>query len=118
LAEGIFPKEAMKIFDTKSPVEFGQKSKPRKLSKKVAATGLASLNELISPTLEVRKEMNEVYGSGYFENHYPDADKELKDNLHNKAMVAHSNMQSKEREGKATPLIKEAPSILIVVNNG
>jgi hypothetical protein len=48
----------------------------------------------VKPLLEVKKEADEVYSRGYFENHYPDADKTLKRMLHQKAMDAWARSRS------------------------
>ena len=52
----------------------------------------------IAPLLQAKDEVDRVYSNGYFENHYPDADKKLKDILHRKVMAAWSNALNELQE--------------------
>ena len=82
------------IFPTKSPVAFGQKKRPLRLSTMAAKFGLKTVHDRISELMHARKDVNKVHSEGYFENHYPEADGELKGLLHEKVMLAHSRLNN------------------------
>jgi hypothetical protein len=75
---------------------------------------------LLTPLLKVKKEADKVYSKGYFENHYPDADKHLKSMLHEKVMAAWSNSlngNGKKVKEKEVDVHRESPlSISITIN--
>jgi len=50
--------------------------------------------ELIEELMEARESLNKVHSEGYFENHYPKADKGLKEVLHNRTVKAISMLAS------------------------
>jgi hypothetical protein len=68
----------------------------------------ASMLKKIKPLLEVKKEADKNYSAGYFENHYPDADKKLKNLLHRKAMDAWANSLAKDVPGADPDAAEEA----------
>ena len=84
------------IFPTKSPIEFGQKKRPERLSAMASKYGLKTVHDRINELMEARKDVNKVHSEGYFENHYPEADGELKGLLHEKVMLAHSRLENPE----------------------
>jgi hypothetical protein len=66
--------------------------------------------------LEARAQANKVYSNSYFENHYPEADKDLKSKLDEKIMAAHSRLKSGDDEEEQEE--QNAPGITIVLNIG
>lgn len=65
--------------------------------------------------LGVRKILDKVYSNGYFGNHYPEAEKLLKQSLHERAMQAWAGL----REGKSDePDGDEGISLNITINLG
>lgn len=83
------------LFSSKSPIDMNKRrEEPRRLRSKVAERIIKGLSNRLKRLLEARDEVNKVHSEGYFENHYPDADKELKGLLHDKVMTAHSRMRA------------------------
>ncbi len=79
------------IFSTHSPVDILDRKKQRPLSVKspsILRKLASSVEAKIKPLLQVKEEVDRVYSNGYFENHYPDADKTLKDTLHQKVLAS------------------------------
>lgn len=101
------------IYSAGSPVPHGQRRQPRLITRKLADTKQRSLKERIEPLLEARKQVNKVYNSTYFENHYPVADRDLKTALNEKVMNAHSRLRAEEDESNSGE-----GSITIVLNIG
>ena len=101
LEEGI-DKRVPVIFPTHSPVNMlgGQPNTkaPRALGTSVFKKLSKIIMEKLSPLINVKKDMDDVYSKGYFENHYPDADKKLKGLLHDRAMAAISHSENDEVE--------------------
>jgi hypothetical protein len=52
----------------------------------------------LAPLLEASKTADQVYANGYFERHYPEADKKMKSLLHDKVMAAWSNSDNDDEE--------------------
>jgi hypothetical protein len=82
------------IYPTHSPVDrLGGESLPAPLPMRENDYKIASARLLrkLSPLLRAREEADKVYSNGYFENHYPEADKKVKRLLHNRVMAAWAN---------------------------
>lgn len=103
------------VFPTRTPIGFKEKRDPPKLAPRLAKRFFDNMSQRIKPLMKVRDAMDKVYSKGYFENHYPEADSELKKTLHEEAMVAHNRLREpaveKEDENKS-------PSISITLNLG
>jgi len=112
-----------KIFSTKSPIEpegLGL-DPPKKPLFAPSKKELTNLSERVSPLLHIRKAMDKVYADGYFERHYSEADKKLKNLLHRKAMTAwahaeHFGSQHEEPCKEEEP--KQAAPVNIVIKLG
>ena len=78
----------MKIFETGSPVDRLSGDKPKRPSRIAPNGRLAELASRVGPLLHTKQILDKVYSNGYFETHYPDADKTLKGLLHQRAMDA------------------------------
>jgi hypothetical protein len=74
------------------------------------------LRERIEPLLEARDQANKVYNTTYFENHYPNADRDLKTALHEKVMNAHSRLRA-EDDGENSMDEGKSP-VTIILNIG
>jgi len=100
--EDSFDRKVAIIFPTNSPVNRLSGSSdvetPMPLKRGVFS-GLSKriLNKL-KPLLKAQENSNKVYSNGYFEGHYPDADKKLKGLLHDSTMAAWANAMSEEEE--------------------
>jgi hypothetical protein len=82
------------IFPTGSPVDVqgGEKVKaPKKLKRGLFEKNSLLRDRKLQPLLRARDDADKVYSKGYFENHYKDADKDLKGMLHEKVMDAWAN---------------------------
>ncbi len=84
------------IMPTKTPVPFRGKHTPMRMPSSLASRVFKRLTHRVKPMMKVRDAMDKVYSKGYFQNHYPDADGELKQTLHKEAMVAHSRLRAQE----------------------
>lgn len=85
------------LFPTHTPVPFGGDGEaPPSMAATLAAKFFSKFTRRIKPIMKVRDAMDSVYSKGYFENHYRDADKDLKKLLDKEARVAHSLLLSKE----------------------
>jgi hypothetical protein len=106
------------IFPTGSPLpnhRIAGPPKPKKMNGKIAERVLSGIIERIKPVMKIRELMDKVYSNGYFERHYPEAEQELKNHLHNEAMVAHSKMRAPDH---SEPDGDEGKSITININLG
>lgn len=95
-----FDKNRTTIFPSNSPVTNLEpvKTKPIILSRKKFGR-LASLAKTrIMPLLKARKNIDKVHADGYFENHYPEADKKLKSLIHEDALIAWGNAENPSKE--------------------
>jgi hypothetical protein len=108
----------MKIFPTQSPVDrvFERPERPHVHSPRGR---LSYLIDRSTPLLKAKKTLDKVYSNGYFETHYPDADKTLKGLLHERAMDAWSHAEhfchdDEEKEEKE----EKKKSINVVINLG
>jgi hypothetical protein len=83
------------IFPTNSPVDrlggTSDAKEPYPCNSKLYKETSARLLRKLSPLLQARKEADKVYSKGYFENHYPEADKQAKRMLHSRVMNAWAN---------------------------
>lgn len=82
------------IFPTKTPVPFKGKPRPPMRAASIADRFFNNLTRRIKPLMKVRDAMDKVYSKGYFENHYPEADEELKHVLHSEALEAHARLRA------------------------
>lgn len=109
------------IFPTGSPVKHGQKKKPQLLTDKEADKKLGKVGGRLWNLITARKEANEVYGDTYFENHYPDADRDMKTLIDKKLQLAHSRLlakETKEEKEKEVPHAEPHGGVTIVLNIG
>jgi hypothetical protein len=88
----VMAEELMKIFGTKSPVDFINSEKPK--LERLKPGRLKALAKRLGPLLDAKSLLDKVYSNGYFENHYPDADVLLKNKLHERAMQAWAHAES------------------------
>jgi len=108
----------MKIFETGSPVDrLGDKLK--RPTRGVPRGRLAMLAARVGPLLQSKQVLDKVYSNGYFETHYPEADKTLKSLLHKRAMDAwaqaeHFGSDSEPEGGER----KDGKNINVVINLG
>ena len=91
------------IFPTHTPVDRqgggDPIEEPMPLDGKRYRTEEGRLLKKLSPLVAAKNEADKVYSNGYFENHYPDADKKLKRMLHSRVMNAWANaLNEHERE--------------------
>lgn len=85
------------LFPTHTPVPFGGDGEaPPSMAATLASKFFNKFTRRIKPLMKVRDAMDSVYSKGYFENHYREADKDLKKLLDKEAKVAHSLLLSKE----------------------
>lgn len=78
------------LFTTHSPITRGEEPKPENQKSSKLAQRLKVISARLNNLLQARTEADKVYSNGYFENHYPKADKQVKNLLHEKVMLAHS----------------------------
>ena len=108
-----------KIFETGSPVDRTQGDKPKRPGRSAPTGSIDKLCAQIEPLLQTKKVLDNVYSNGYFENHYPDADKKLKNLLHDRAMLAWAHaehyvpLEESEKTGDS-----HGKNISVVVNLG
>jgi len=81
-----FDNARQEIFPMKSPISNLEpvEEKPTKRVGKLAKLAASR----VTPLLKAREEVNDVYSDGYFESHYPQADKTLKGLLHDQVLDA------------------------------
>ncbi len=101
----------MKIFSTRSPIDMLDKLK---LPVGVPKGRLAQLAARLEPLLHNKKTLDKVYSKGYFENHYPEADKTLKRLLHKKAMDAWAHAE----DPMSQPVEQGHKGISLTINIG
>ena len=56
--------------------------------RKIPGGLLERLAARLRPLLQAKKDINASHSQGYFENHYPDADKQLKELAHERVLSA------------------------------
>lgn len=116
------------IFPTKSPVDRSggtsdvktpnpiKRAKYRRLADRLA--------KQIIPLLSSKRDVDQVYSNGYFENHYPEADKKLKRVLHDKVMADWANAlnededEDEEKEEKKSKRVFGDGTLTININLG
>ena len=100
------------IFPTGSPVDRADGPLPIPMFQRGKLRRLARAQ---GDLLEARKILDKVYSNGYFGNHYPEAEKLLKNSLHERAMQAWAGL----REGKSDDEDEhEGLSLNITINLG
>lgn len=88
------------IFPSNSPVTNLEPVKklpsilPRKKFGRLADLAMSR----IKPLLKMREKIDKVHADGYFENHYPNADKKLKSLLHEQTLAAWGNAENDSQE--------------------
>jgi hypothetical protein len=82
--------------ESRSPIKQGDKLQPNKLRSRAANASVEKWRNKLMPLINARKILNKVYSNGYFENHYKEADADLKKVLHEQTMAAHSRLKAKE----------------------
>lgn len=78
------------LFTVHSPIQREEEPSPEKMKTSRIAKRLKILSARVNGLLKARETCDKVYSNGFFENHYPKADKRLKELLHEKCMLAHS----------------------------
>lgn len=88
------------IFPSKSPVSLlgDQPKPPATRSRKTLRDIAAEHHRKLTPLLRVKEEADKVYSNGYFEQHYKEADRLLKQLLHDKVMNAWAAALNDEKE--------------------
>lgn len=86
------------IFSSKSPVTQGNEPTPEYMPLDELKNRHQQMKCRLKEALKVRKDMDEVYSKGYFENHYPKADRRLKELLSQRANLAISRMDNYEKD--------------------
>ena len=66
--------------------------------------------------LESREDLEKVYSNGYLQTHYPEADKNLKEFLHQQTMNSWAKALDKEDDDHKEPDGDEAPNFTVVIN--
>ena len=86
------------LFTSNSPIERGEEEE-------TAAPTI--LDSQVEEIMKARENLNKVHSEGYFENFYPQADKGLKEVLHNQAVRSVKTLESKAmgREGVGNIII-------------
>lgn len=90
------------LFTTHSPISRGEEPTPERMKTNRLAQRLKVISARLNNLLKTREEADRVYSNGYFENHYPKADKQLKNLLHEKVMLAHSRALNDELDSDET----------------
>jgi len=108
-----FDKRVSIIFPTNSPVSAmsgeSDVETPEPMGTGIFSKISQAIKKRLSPLISAKKNMDDVYSKGYFERHYPDADKNMKGLLHEHAMSswAHAmddspdNNHDEEAEGES-----------------
>jgi hypothetical protein len=88
------------IFTARSPVDIVDpiKESPSPLPRKKFGRLAEIAFSRIQPLVDSRDTLNKVYSKGYFENHYPEADRSLKELLHSQTMQAWANAENPSSE--------------------
>lgn len=73
--------------------------------------------KFMSRLMEARKDLNKVYSEGYFENHYPEADKSLKQFLHERALASWAKaLREKPEPEHEEEEHEEKQQVTVVIN--
>jgi hypothetical protein len=107
------------IFPTKSPVDALDAKRQRPLNKTPEVLKKLSVDvaRRVGPLLQAKQEVDKVYSNGYFERHYPDADKTLKDTLHKKVLAAWTTAINHIEEEEEEKERKPSGGITIIINS-
>lgn len=98
------------LFQAHSVVDSMDEPKYKSIPRVKARSYLSEIERRIRLCLEARAEADKIFSNGYFENHYPTADKLLKKLFHEKCMYAISHMMSDEPEEEAPEEVEEQES--------
>lgn len=110
-----FDRRVPVIFPTKSPIS--SLAGPPEETKSAEEIMPKYSGRFMKRLLESKRDLDEVYSRGYFENHYPDADKQVKQFLHDKTMTMWAKALKEEpSHEEESGEDEEKPSITIVVN--
>lgn len=71
---------------------------------------LKGLARRLGSIMQAKEEADKVYGKAYFENHYPTADRRVKELLHDKIQAAYNAM---ERDDEEDDREDRKPSVII-----
>lgn len=123
MGAGVFSGRSLEeAFDKRIPIIFGTKSPVNSLAGPPRETD-APPSEDFKPRfsgrfmqrlMEDRESLDKIYSRGYFENHYPEADKQLKEFLHEKTMSSWAKTLTEDSE---EPEEKEDnPGLTLVIN--
>lgn len=103
------------IFPTGSPVD---RAAGPLLAPTFRRGRLRDLAKLHGSLLETRKIMDKVYSNGYFGNHYPEAEKLLKQSLHERAMQSWAGLKEGKLVEHSEPDGDEGINLNITINLG
>ena len=87
------------VFPSHTPVPFEDGTEVKEVPKfgaSLADRFYKKFTRRIYPLLKVRETMDKVYSNGYFQQHYRDADIDLKRELNNQAKIAHSRLLAED----------------------
>ena len=108
------------IFPTGSPISQSDgelQSEPMPVDHDAYQKVSASMLRKLSPLLRVREDADKVYGKGYFERHYSEADKKLKLLLHKRAMLSWANALNDENlEERSKAGLGDSGGVTIIIN--
>lgn len=107
-----FDRRMSVIFPTQSPIS--SLAGPPKETEEPETLPPKFSGRFMKKLLESREDLEKVYSNGYFQTHYPEADKNLKEFLHEKTMNTWTKSLEKEND---TPEPKEEEHALTVVIN-
>jgi len=114
--EAGFDRRVPIIFPTRSPIN--SLAGPPEETKSAEEMIPKYSGKFMKRLLESKRDLDDVYSRGYFENHYPEADKQMKQFLHDKTMTvwakALKEKTSHEEEEKEDK--NKEPNITIIVN--
>jgi len=92
--ESEFDRRVPIIFPTRSPIN--SLAGPPEETKYAEEITPKYSGRFMKKLLESKRDLDEVYSKGYFENHYPEADKQLKEFLHGKTMTSWAKTMKEE----------------------
>jgi hypothetical protein len=108
-----------KIFETNSPVDRTDGDRPKRPRRAPPEGSIDKLCAQIEPLLRTKKLLDEeVYCHGYFDNHYPEASKKLKDLMHERTMSSWAHAEHFVPGKSHEEDEKKDKNISVVVNVG
>lgn len=112
--EADFDRRMAVIFPTKSPVNsLAGPPEETKIAKEIMPK---FSGKFMQKLLESKRNLDGVYSNGYFENHYPEADKNLKEFLHEKTMNSWAKALEKKNDESSEHEEGEDRGLTVVIN--